>query len=344
MGDDRARADLPDAMTVIEIANPGGPEVLRPVTRPIPHPSAAEVLIKVQAAGVNRPDVMQRLGKYPPPPGASDIPGLEVAGTVAALPEESSYSPGRWRIGDRVCALVAGGGYAEYCVAPAAQCLPIPAAVETVAAAAIPETFFTVWANVFQLGALQPGERILVHGGTSGIGTTAIQLAHTFGATVLTTAGSDAKCAACVDLGADVAINYRTHDFVDSVKEATAGAGVNLVLDIIGGDYVGRNLRCLAMHGRLVQIGLIGGARAEIDLSAVLRRRLTITGSTLRPRTLEEKAALAREVEKHVWPWLESGAVAPVIDRTFPLVAAADAHARMESGVHIGKLVLVVAD
>jgi NADPH2:quinone reductase len=331
-------AHIPDSMTVVEISRPGGPDVLQPAKYPVPHPGPGEVLIRVGAAGVNRPDVMQRLGKYPPPPGASDIPGLEVAGHVAALHPHDP--PGRWHEGDHVCALVAGGGYAEYCVAPAGQCLPVPAGIDTVVAAAIPETFFTVWTNLFERGHLARGERVLVHGGAGGIGTTAIQLAHAAGASVFTTAGSDAKCAACTRLGADVAINYRTEDFVEVVRSATAGNGVDVILDIIGGDYAGRNLRALAMNGRLLQIGLIGGARAEIDLTAVLQRRLTITGSTLRARSVEEKSAIAQHVEARVWPWLAQGRVAPLIDRTFPLEAAADAHRRMESGDHIGKIVL----
>ena len=334
-------AQIPESMTVIEIAGPGGPDVLRPVQRPVLQPAAGEVLIRVGGAGVNRPDVMQRLGKYPPPRGASEIPGLEISGHVVALhPGDPS---GRWRVGDHVCALVAGGGYAEYCVAPAGQCLPVPAGMDTVTAAAIPETFFTVWSNLFERGGLRRGERVLVHGGTSGIGTTAIQLAHASGAIVFVTAGSGDKCAACVRLGADVAINYRSQDFVDVVRTATEGAGVDVILDIVGGDYVGRNLRCLAMNGRLLQIGLMAGVRAEIDLTAVLHRRLTITGSTLRARSVEEKSALAREVEAHVWPWLTDGRVAPVIDRTFPLTRAAEAHRRLESGDHIGKIVLTTS-
>ena len=329
---------IPASMTVIEMAGAGGPEVLRVATRPVPEPRPGELLIKVDAAGVNRPDVMQRLGKYPPPPGASDIPGLEIAGSIVGCHPDDP--PGRWQAGDRVCALVAGGGYAEYCLAPAGQCLPLPHGLDTVTAAAIPETFFTVWSNLFDRGGLRPGERALVHGGTSGIGTTAIQLARAHGATILTTAGSAAKCAACLELGASVAIDYRTQDFVEVVRGATGGAGVDVILDIVGGEYLPRNLRCLAMNGRLVQIGLMGGSRAEIDLAAVLQRRLTITGSTLRARTVEEKSALARDVETHVWPWLAEGKVAPVIDRTFPLAAAADAHRRLESGDHIGKIVL----
>ena len=323
-------------MTAIEITRPGGPEVLRARRRPVPRPTQQEILIRVEAAGVNRPDVLQRRGQYPPPPGASDIPGLEVAGTVADIGPATD----RWRVGDRVCALVAGGGYAEYCVAPAAQCLPIPANVNAIAAAAIPETFFTVWTNLFQRGALRPGERALIHGGTSGIGTTAIQLAHVLGSIVFTTAGSSEKCEACRRLGATVAINYRESDFVETIKRETNAAGVDVVLDIIGGDYFARNLDCLAINGRLIQIGLQGGATTTIDLGRVMRRRLTITGSTLRIRTVEEKGALARDVETNVWPLLASGRVAPVIDRTFPLIEASAAHQRMEAGEHIGKLVL----
>lgn len=329
-------AEIPDRMTAIEIAGPGGPEVLRAVERPVPRPSAGEVLVRVDAAGVNRPDVLQRLGTYPPPPGASDIPGLEIAGTIVSVHSDAS----RWHPGDRICALVAGGGYAEYCTAPAVQCLPIPEGMDAVPAAAIPETFFTVWTNLFQRGGLRPGERVLVHGGTSGIGTTAIQLAHASGAVVFATAGSDLKTAACRRLGAAVAINYHTEDFADAIRRETSGAGVDVILDIIGGDYFGRNLECLAMNGRLVQVGLLGGGRAQIDLSRLLHRRLTITGSTLRARTVEEKGALARDVEANVWPLLAAGRVAPIIDRTFPLTAAAEAHRRMESSEHIGKIVL----
>ena len=331
-------APIPALMTVIEITGPGGPEVLLPARRPTPQPARGEVLIRVAGAGVNRPDVMQRLGKYPPPAGVTDIPGLEVSGEVAAL--HASDPPGRWRLGDRVCALVAGGGYAEYCAAPAGQCLPVPSGLDSVEAAAIPETCFTVWTNLFVRGGLQRGERVLVHGGTSGIGTTAIQLAHAAGATVLATAGSDEKCAACLRLGASAAINYKTHDFVEAVRGATAGAGVDVILDIVGGDYAARNVRSLAMNGRLIQIGLMHGGRAEIDFTAILQRRLTITGSTLRARSVAEKSALARDVEENVWPWLADGRFRPVIDRTFPLEAAADAHRRLESGDHIGKIVL----
>lgn len=326
---------IPPQMTAIEITAPGGPDVLRPVSRPVPAPAEGEVLVRVEAAGVNRPDVMQRMGKYPPPAGASDIPGLEIAGTIVAV-----AAGGRWRPGDRVCALVAGGGYAEYCVVPAVQCLPIPARLDAIAAAAIPETFFTVWTNLFGRGGLRAGERVLIHGGTSGIGTTAIQLARAFDAVVFATAGSPEKCEACRRLGAAVAINYRSDDFTEAVRRETSGAGVDVVLDIIGGDYFPRNLECLGLNGRLVQIGVIGGARSTIDLTRVLQRRLTITGSTLRARTVEEKGNLAREVEANAWPLIESGLVRPIIDRSFPLDQAANAHRRLESSEHIGKIVL----
>jgi putative PIG3 family NAD(P)H quinone oxidoreductase len=323
-------------MIAIEISRPGGPEVLTPVERSIPEPGVGDVLIRVAAAGVNRPDVMQRRGVYPPPPGASDIPGLEVAGTV----EHVGGGVTEWRGGDRVCALVAGGGYAEYCVAPATQCLPIPDTLDAVLAAAIPETFFTVWANVFDRGALQPGETALIHGGSSGIGTAAIQLAAVRGAQVFATAGSDEKCRACEGLGATRAINYRSVDFVEAVREQTGGRGVDLILDIIGADYLDRNLRALAVDGRLVQIGLMSGAEASLDLRRVLARRLTITGSTLRPRSVEEKSVIAAALRREVWPLLESGRVRPIVYRTFPLARASDAHRLMESSEHIGKIVL----
>lgn len=325
----------PTAMTAIEIAQPGGPDVLRPVERPVPQPGPGEILVKVAAAGVNRPDIMQRQGKYPPPPGASDIPGLEIAGTVV-------HGASRWREGDQVCALVAGGGYAEYCAVASQQVLPIPAGMDAVHAAAIPETFFTVWTNLFERGGLKEGDCVLIQGGTSGIGTTAIQLAREFGATVYATAGSDEKCAACLELGAAAAINYRTQDFVERVRAKTGGRGVDIVLDIIGGDYLPRNLACLATNGRLVQIGLQGGSKAEIDLRLVLTRRLTVTGSTLRPRTPDEKGAIAAELEAHVWPLLAACRIRPRIDRTFPLRQAADAHRALESGEAIGKIVLTV--
>lgn len=324
-------------MICVEISSPGGPEVLRTVERPDPTPRAGEVLIDVAAAGVNRPDVMQRRGSYPPPPGASDLPGLEVAGTIAAVGEGVRG----WSVGDRVCALVAGGGYATLCVAPAPQCLPIPASLDFAAAAAVPETFFTVWTNAFDRGRLKSGESALFHGGTSGIGTTAIQLAVARGARVFATAGSDEKCRACEALGAERAINYRKEDFVAAIKEATAGRGVDLVLDIIGGEYFPRNLAVLAVDGRLVQIGVQGGGAATIELIQVLRRRLTITGSTLRPRSVEEKGEIAAALRKEVWPLLESGRVKPIIYRTFPLAEAAAAHRLLESSEHIGKIVLV---
>ena len=327
-------------MLAIEIARPGGPEVLQAVDRPMPAAGAGELLIKVAAAGVNRPDVLQRRGGYPPPPGASDIPGLEVAGTIA----EVGSGVAGWRAGDRVCALVAGGGYAEYCAAPAPQCLPVPAPLDVVSAAAVPETFFTVWTNVFDRGRLAAGETALFHGGTSGIGTTAIQLAVARGARVFATAGSDEKCRACEALGAERGINYRTEDFVDAIAALTAGRGVDLILDIVGGDYLGRNLRALAIDGRLVQIGLMGGATATVELNRVLGRRLTLTGSTLRPRTVAEKGAIAAALREQVWPLLEEGRVKPIVYRTFPLREAAMAHRLMESSGHIGKIVLVLQD
>ena len=323
-------------MRCIEISEPGGPEVLTPVERPDPVPGAGEVLIAVAAAGVNRPDILQRGGRYPPPPGASDIPGLEVAGTIAAV------GPGvtDWRVGDQVCALVAGGGYATLCVAPAPQCLPIPAGMDLVTAAAMPETFFTVWSNVFQRGGLKRGEDALFHGGTSGIGTTAIQLAAARGARVFATAGSDEKCRACEQLGAAHAINYRTEDFVKAVNDLTGKRGVNLILDIMGGDYFARNLAALAVDGRLVQIGLMGGDTGTVDLRRILGRRLTVTGSTLRPRSVEEKGLIARELRREVWPLLEQGTVRPIVYRTFPLTEAPAAHRLMESSEHVGKIVL----
>jgi NADPH:quinone reductase len=321
----------------VEITQPGPPDVLQVVERPDPFPAADEILIDVTAAGVNRPDVLQRLGKYPVPPGASDIPGLEVAGVVAALGPDVRG----WSIGEPICALLAGGGYAERAVAPHEQCLPIPKGLTAIQAAGIPETFFTVWTNVFQRGQLKPGETILIHGGTSGIGTTAIQLAHVFGARVFTTAGSDEKCAAAKKLGADEAFNYRTQDWVAAGKELTAGRGVDLILDMVGGDYIGRNLDLLKVEGRLVQIAFLKSAKAELDFSVMMRKRQWITGSTLRPRTPAEKGIIARELLAHVWPVIEKGAVAPVIHQTFPLADAAAAHRMMEGGSHIGKLVLL---
>jgi putative PIG3 family NAD(P)H quinone oxidoreductase len=327
-------------MRCVEISTPGGPEVLVPAERPDPVPRPGELLIAVAAAGVNRPDVLQRRGQYPPPTGASDIPGLEVSGTVAGIGDAVRG----WQIGDRACALVSGGGYATLCAAPAPQCLPIPAPLDFVGAAALPETFFTVWTNVFDRGRLRPGETALFHGGTSGIGTTAIQLAAARGARVFATAGTDEKCRACEALGAERGINYRTEDFVGVVKALTGGRGVDLILDIVGGDYVGRNISALATDGRLVQIGLLGGtSTTTIDLGEILRRRLTVTGSTLRARTVEEKGAIADALRREVWPLLEAGRVKPVIDRTFPLEDAAAAHRLMESSGHIGKIVLTTA-
>ncbi len=333
-----AEPTLPESMSAIEITEPGGPEVLKPTRRPVPRPALGEVLVKVEAAGINRPDVMQRSGNYPPPPGAPDIPGLEIAGRVV----EVGVGVSRWQQGDQVCALVSGGGYAEYCVASAPLCLPVPAALTATDAAALPETFFTVWTNVFQRGRLVGGETFLVHGGASGIGTAAIQLAHQLGARVFATAGSAAKCAACQSLGAERAINYREENFVEVVGQLTDGAGVDLILDMVGGDYVGRNLQALAVEGRLVQIALLHGASAEINLLAVMMKRLTLTGSTLRPRTVEQKTAIATELESVVWPMLETGRVRPVIDSTFALADAAAGHVRMESGEHTGKIVLTV--
>ena len=323
-------------MRAIEISTPGGPEVLRMVERPTPAPGSGELLVRVEAAGVNRPDILQRLGQYPPPPGISDLPGLEVAGTVSAVGPDVS----RWREGDSVCALVAGGGYAEYCVVPEPQALPLPRGFRPGEAAAIPETFFTVWTNLFDRGKLTEGEIVLIHGGSSGIGTTAIQLARAFGATVLATAGSDAKCAACERLGAR-AINYRTADFVQVTREFTGAKGIDVILDIVGGDYLQKNIECLAMHGRLIQIGLLGGSRAEINLRPLMQKRLTLTGSTLRTRSVAEKGAIARDLEARVWPLLASRQVAPLIDRTLPLGDAAEAHRLLESGEVIGKIVLV---
>lgn len=330
---------LPETMTAIEIRKPGGPEVLVPGKRPVPRPGAGEVLLKVAAAGVNRPDVLQRQGSYPPPKGASDIPGLEIAGEVVALGEDVTVP----KLGDRVCALVTGGGYAEYCLAPAPQCLPVPKGYSLEQAACLPETFFTVWVNVFQRSALKPGERFLVHGGTSGIGTTAIQLAKAFGCTVFTTAGSAEKVKACKDLGADHAINYKTEDFVEVVQRETGGRGVDVVLDMVGGDYIPRNIKVMAEDGRLSFIAFLGGAKAEVNFGPVMMKRLTITGSTLRARPVAVKAQLAAELKEKVWPLLESGKITPVMAASFPLAEASKAHALMESSGHIGKIVLTVA-
>jgi NADPH2:quinone reductase len=325
-------------MICIEIRSPGGPEVLQPIERDDPVAGQGEVLIRVEAAGVNRPDVLQRRGRYPVPPGASDIPGLEVAGSIVAL---GSGVEG-WHVGDRVCALVAGGGYATLCVAPAPQCLPVPAGFDFISAGALPETFFTVWTNVFDRGRLSAGETALFHGGSSGIGTTAIQLAVARGAQAFVTAGSDDKCRACEALGAARAINYRRDDFVEVIKALTDGRGVDLILDMVGADYLARNIAALASGGRLVEIGFMGGtSSAALDLGEVMRRRLTITGSTLRPRSVEEKGMIAADLKREVWPLLERGLVKPVIFRTFPLAEAAAAHRMMESSEHVGKIVLI---
>ncbi len=328
---------LPESMTAIAIREPGGPEVLIPVERPVPSAGADEVLVKIEAAGVNRPDAAQRAGAYPPPPGVTDIPGLEVAGEIVGL----GRSVSAFSIGEKVTALVPGGGYAEYCVVDQRTALPIPHGLTMAEAASVPETFFTVWSNVFDRGGLKAGETLLVHGGSSGIGTTAIQLGKAFGATVIITAGSDAKCAACQNLGADLAVNYRTQDFVAAVKEFAGGADV--ILDMVGGDYVSRNYHAAADDGRIVQIATLGGLRGEADLWPLMRKRLTHTGSTLRPRSAAFKGAIAAALKEKVWPLLASGAVKPVIDTTFPLREAADAHRRIEDPEHIGKIVLTVA-
>lgn len=329
---------VPATMTCIDPAEAGGPEVLQPVERAVPVPSEGEVLIKVVAAGVNRPDVLQRRGMYPPPPGAPSVPGLEVAGEIVAV------GPGveAALIGTRVCALVAGGGYAEYCVAPVGQCLPVPDSLSMEAAAAMPETLFTVWTNVFERGYATEGETILIHGGTSGIGTMAIALCKLFGLTVIVTCGSDDKCAAAKALGADHAINYNAADFVEEIAQITGRRGVQLILDMVGGDYVPRNLQCLAEDGRHVTIAVQRGITAEINIAAVMVRRLTLTGSTLRARSVEFKSLVADELRRNVWPLVEEGKLRPVMDRTFPLAEAAAAHARMEAGEHVGKIVLVV--
>jgi putative PIG3 family NAD(P)H quinone oxidoreductase len=327
---------LPASMTAIEITQFGGPEALVPGKRPVRRPAAGEVLVKVAAAGVNRPDVLQRQGGYAPPLGATDIPGLEIAGKIAALGDGVAG----WKIGDAVCALVAGGGYAEYCSAPVPQCLPFPKGYDAVRAAALPETFFTVWTNVFDRGRLKAGESFLVHGGSSGIGTTAIQLAKAFGARVFATAGGSEKTAACRRLGAEVAIDYRMEDFVEVVAKATEGRGVDVILDMVGGDYILRNLKSLALEGRLVQIAFLKGSTAEINLLPLMVKRQTLTGSTLRPRSVAEKGVIAEALRKHVWPLLDAGTVAPIIHATFPLAKAADAHRLMESSAHIGKIVL----
>jgi len=330
---------LPSTMTVIEIAGPGGPEVLRAATRPMPEPGSGEVLIAVAAAGINRPDIMQRKGQYPPPPGASDIPGLEIAGEIVAI----GLGVHHLKIGDEVCALVTGGGYATYCVAPAPQCLPVPKGFSMVEAAALPETFFTVWHNVFERGKLRPGEAILIHGGSSGIGTVAIQLARAFGAgAIFATAGSRDKCHACEKLGATRGIDYKHEDFVQVIREATANRGVDVVLDMVGGDYIQKNLSVLAVEGRHVSIATQHGVMAEVNFVSIMGKRLTLTGSGLRPRSVEDKGAMAAAMRREVWPLLDSGKVKPVIYRTFSLAEAGEAHRLLETSSHIGKIVLSV--
>ncbi len=328
---------IPGTMACIEITEPGGPEVLKPGKRPVPEPAADEVLIAVRAAGVNRPDCIQREGNYAPPPGVTDIPGLEVAGEIVALGKDVAD----WKAGDKVCALVAGGGYAEFVTAPALQCLPIPEGLDMVEAAALPETFFTVWSNVFERAGLKEGEVFLVHGGSSGIGTTAIQVAARLGARVITTAGSEEKCRVCVELGAERAVNYKQEDFVEAAKEFTEGKGVDVILDMVGGDYLPRNIKALAPDGRHVSIAFLGGAKAEINFMPVMLKRLTLTGSTLRPQTVERKGEIAQALRERIWPLIAAGEIKPVIHASFPLAEAAEAHALMESSRHIGKIMLV---
>ena len=331
-------ADVPETMTAVEISKPGGPEVLVARTLPTPKPGAGQILVKVAAAGVNRPDVQQRIGAYPPPAGHSPLPGLEVSGTVAVVGSGAA----RWKVGDKVCALLNGGGYAEYAIAEDVVALPVPAGLDMVQAAAVPETFFTVWNNVFERGRLASGEWFMVHGGSSGIGTTAIQLAKAFGAKVIATAGSADKCKACLDLGADKTVNYKSEDFVAAVKEATGGKGVDVTLDMVGGEYTERNIIAAAEDGRIVQIATLGGADVKFNIARLMMKRLTLTGSTLRPRTREVKAGFARALETKVWPLLAAGKVKVVMDSTFPLAKAADAHRRLETSEHVGKIVLVV--
>ena len=332
--------NIPQSMNYIQIEKHGDPEVLKLHSMPVPEPGPGEVLIKVAAAGVNRPDVMQRKGLYPPPPGATDVPGLEGSGTVVSVGQNVSKPP----INSEVCALVTCGGYAEYCLAAASICLPVPEKISLVNAAGIPETFFTVWTNVFKRGQLKAGESLLVHGGSSGIGTTAIQLGKAFGATVYTTAGTSDKCEFCNNLGADAAINYIEQDFSEEIKRLTEGKGVNVILDMVGGPYFPKNIRLLADEGRLVQIALMQGSKAEVDFRSLLLKRVTLTGSTLRPRSVEEKTKIAQALQKNVWPLLESGAIRPIIHQTFPLKQASEAHRLMESSAHIGKILLKPAD
>jgi NADPH2:quinone reductase len=329
---------VPATMTAITIPEPGGPDALVPGSINTPQPGEGEILVKVAAAGVNRPDVLQRQGGYPPPPGAPATPGLEIAGEVAALGEGAN----KWSIGDKVCALVSGGGYAEYCVVHETNALPVPAGLTMAEAAGVPETFFTVWTNVFERGSLKPGESFLVHGGSSGIGTTAIQIAHHLGSTVYTTAGSAEKCKACEDLGATRAINYREEDFADVLREVTGKKGVDVILDMVGGDYIQKNIKCAARDGRIVNIAYLNGSKAEVDFLQVMLKRLTLTGSTLRIRPVKDKAAIASALQEKVWPLIEAGKVKPQLYKTFPLSDASKAHALMETSAHIGKIVLEV--
>jgi NADPH:quinone reductase len=331
-------APLPETMTCVEIGAPGGPEVLKPGTRSLPRLGSGEVLIKVAAAGVNRVDTFQRMGNYPVPDGATDLLGLEIAGEIVARDDAAV----EWSVGDRVCALVAGGGYAEYCPVPAAHCLPIPKGLDLVQAASLPETYFTVWTNVFERAALQPGETLLVHGGSSGIGVAAIQLAKNLGSPVAVTAGSAEKCAACQSLGAELAVNYRTDDFVSAVNSFTGDKGVDVILDMVGGDYVARNIEALAIEGRLVYIAFLKGSRVDVDLRPMMVKRLSVMGSTLRPLTVERKAAIAATLRERIWPLIDTGNIKPVIHTTFPLAQAAEAHRLMESSAHIGKIMLTV--
>lgn len=329
---------VPASMTAIAIREPGGPEMLVPETIPVPVPGRGEILVRVRTAGINRPDVIQRLGFYAPPPGAPSTPGLEIAGEVVAT------GPGvtRWSLGDRVCALVGGGGYAQYCLAHETHALPVPKGISDIEAGGIPETFFTVWTNVFERGRLQAGESLLIHGGSSGIGTTAIQLARAWGARVFATAGNSEKCAACEQLGAEKAINYRDQDFVKEVKALTGGRGVDVILDMVGGDYMARNITAAAQDGRIVSIAFLNGSKAEVDFMPMMLKRLTLTGSTLRARSIEEKARLADALRQQVWPLIEAGKVKPLIEKTFPLAEASKAHALMEASSHIGKIILTV--
>lgn len=331
---------LPESMAFVELDGFGGPEVLKPAQMAVPQPGENEILIKVAAAGINRPDVQQRLGQYNPPPGVTTVPGLEVAGEVVALEQGAK----RFKVGDKVCALVAGGGYAEYCVAPEPQTLPVPDGVSMVEAGGLPETFFTVWANVYDTAKLQPDETLLIHGGSSGIGTTAIQIAHAFGSRVFVTAGSDAKCQACLDLGAERAINYRDEDYVAICKELTGGKGVDVILDMVGGSYVQRNIDVMNWDGRIVQIAWLESPKVQANFMKLMLKRLTWTGSTLRPRTVAQKGAIARSLEEKVWPFISTGKIKPIVHSTFPLAEAAEAHRLMESSAHIGKIILIMAN